>query len=216
MTEREQSLKIQLLEEEKIQLKKEIELLHQKLKDQNEMSTIKTTRLEEKLKNQESYDARQNSVDPQNDLSLISITVPSSKGFGRSKSPKVAGESNIQALRKEHRQVIKELKNQIDEKDDLIREIILEKEETYIRINELERDNEFLHEQIDLVQREKETSIELLETQIKRQENEYMQHINILDSEKQNAKSMLSHLQNVIKSGEVPKDPIIKKLNFSV
>lgn len=180
------------------------------------MSAIKTTRLEEKLKNQESYDARQNTVDPQNDLSLISINVASSKGFGRSKSPKVAGETNIQALRKEHRKVLKELKNQIDEKDDVIREILLEKEETDIRINELERDNEFLHEQVDLVQREKETSIQLLETQIKRQENEYMQHINILDSEKQNAKSMLSHLQSVIKSGEVPKDPIITKLNFSV
>jgi len=43
-----------------VKLKREIELLHQKLKDQNEISTVKITRLEEKLKNFETNDHSEN------------------------------------------------------------------------------------------------------------------------------------------------------------
>lgn len=118
-------------------------------------------------------------------------------------------------LKREHNIAVKELRRQIQEKDNYIRTLMFEKEEDQMKISELENDKQYLEQQLDLVQREKETNTELLETQLKRQENSYLQQINILDSEKQNAKNMLSHLQNVIKSGDYQNDSVVKKLNFS-
>ncbi|CAI2370615.1 unnamed protein product [Moneuplotes crassus] len=215
LTDKEKDLKIKLVEEENEKLKKEIELLNQKLKDQNEINSIKTARLEEKLRNKEASDAHNRSImmiDPM-PLSVQSIDAPA--GFGRSRSPVVGKNSLYKSFKKQQDILVDDLQNQISQKDDAISELCYEKDELICKIGDLENENEYLQEQVELVQKEKETSIQLLETQIKRQENEYMQQINILDSEKQNAKSMLSHLQNVIKSSEVPEDNIVRKLNFS-
>lgn len=215
LTEREQTLKIKLLQDEKEQMRKEISLLHQKLKDQNEISAIKTTRLEEKLKFRESMDINQNSGDLK-DLSVLSVTVPTSQGFGRSQSPKVGNVAKYQQLKQEHKVAVKEYKRQIAEKDGFIKELLLEKEEYEMKINELENTFEYLQEQLELVQQEKETNEQLYETKLKRKENEYLQTINILDSEKQNAKNMLSHLQSIISNNEGPNQSVVKKLNFSI
>lgn len=147
-------------------------------------------------------------------MSMLSIDVPS--GFGRSRSPKIEKTSTLQNIKRKHESAIHNLHLQLSEKDNIINKNMAEKEELYMRINELENNNEFLQEQVELVQREKETSIELLETQLKRQENEYTQQINIIQNEKQSAKNMLSHLQRVIESGENSTDSVVKKLNFSV
>lgn len=214
LTEKEQGLRVKLLEEENQKLKKEIELLNQRLKDQGEQSAIKRTRLEEKLKNKEASDAKNRSImmmDPLQ-LSMQSIDVP--RGLGRSRSP-AAGYGKHHTFINEEDPLVRDLQDQIMQKDESITELLCEKDELSARIGELENDNQYLQEQVDLVHKEKDTSIQLLETQLKRQENEYMQQINLLDSEKQNAKSMLDHLQNVIKSGDVPQDPVVRKLNFS-
>lgn len=211
-------LKIKLLEEEKEQLKKEVASLHQKLKDQNELNAIKTTRLEEKLKVRESTDLQLMSC-RDNDMSVLSYVVPSSKGFGRSQSPKVGTADNTLLLKKEHRAAVKELTKQIIDKDNIIRELNLEKEEILMKISELENTNDYLEEQVSLVHKEKETSIQLLETQLKRQENEYRQQINLMASESYSAKEALSHKEYMrhVNKGEEPfKDSVVKKLTYSV
>lgn len=215
LNHREQQLRIQLLGDEKEQLKKEVTLLHQKLKDQNEISAIKVTRLEEKIKFSETKDQEMKHISAQ-DLSILSVSVPSSKGFKRSQSPTVGNEAKLRQMKKEHKEVVDELKYQLKEKDDFIKGLLMEKEELIMRINELENTIQYLKEQIELIYKENETNEQLYDTKLKRMENEYMQQINLLDSEKQNAKNMLSHLQHVIKTGDSSHDPVIRKLNFSV
>lgn len=215
LTDRENTLKIKLLQEEKDQLKKEVDAMHQKLKDQNEINAVKTTRLEERLKNQEEMHSMHQSIDG-NDYSMLSFQVPASGGFGRSRSPRVGHAASIQSMRREHTQQVIELQRELSDRDNTIKELLMEKEELEMRLNELANNNDYLNEQIELINREKETTVELLETQIKRQENEYLQQINVLDSEKRNAKNMLSHLQNVIKNGDGQGDSVKRKLNFSV
>lgn len=152
-------------------------------------------------------------------MSLLSYAIPSSKGFGRSQSPKVGIADNALLLKKEHRAAVKELTKQIAEKDNLIKELTLEKEEILMRVSELENTNEYLEEQVSLVQKEKETSIQLLETQIKRQENEYRQQINLMASENFNAKDGMSrqeYMRHISKMDEPFKDSVVKKLTYSV
>ena len=214
LKDRENELLIQLLKDEKEQLKTEVASLHTQIKDQGEINAIKQTRLEEKLKLRESMDVKNKSYE--NNQSVLSYNVPISNGFGRSQSPKVGQERNMRAQIKEQQKFIKELKWELEEKDNIINDLLLEKEELIMKIDSLDKDKTFLEQQVELIHKEKETSNQLLETQLRRKENEYMQAIQILDNEKENAKSMLSHLQNVIRSGDALDDSVVKKLNFSV
>lgn len=175
--ERELNLKNEFLKEENEKLHKQIELLHQKLKDQSELNAIKTTRLEEKLKSQQSIEAH-SKMNESNDNSMLSYNVPTSLGYGRSQSPRIGNVDRVKQLKKQHRSALKELKSQMDEKDEIIKDLVVEKEEYLIKINELENEVDYLNNQIDIAQKEKE----------------YLHQINLLDNEKRNAEQKLAQL----------------------
>lgn len=200
LKERENELLIQLLKDEKEQLKAEVNSLHNQIKDQGEINAIKQTRLEEMLKLRESIDIKNKSCE--NNKTILPYNVPAPNGFGRSQSPKLGNEKNMKLQIKEQQKIVNQLSIQLEEKDSIINDFMLERDELIMRIDSLEKDKIFLEQQIELINREKETSTQLLQTQLKRRENEYLQTIQILDSEKENAKSMLSHLQQVIRSGD--------------
>ena len=214
LKDRENELLIQLLKDEKEQLKFEIASLHNQIKDQGEINAIKQTRLEEKLKLRESIDVKNKSCE--DNKTILAYNVPITNGFGRSQSPKLGQEKNMRLQIKEQQKIVNLLSNQLEDKENIIHDLMLERDELIMRIDLLEKDKIFLEQQIELIHKEKETSNQLLETQLKRKENEYLQTIQILDSEKESAKNMLSHLQNVIKSGDSRDNSIVKKLNFSV
>ena len=214
LKDRENELLIQLLRDEKEQLKTEVTSLHNQIKDQGEINAIKQTRLEEKLKLRESMDLKNKSCE--NNQSILAYNVPISNGFGRSQSPKIGQERNMRLQIKEQQRALNQLNGKLEEKECIINDLLLEKEELLMRIDLHDKDKTFLEQQIDLIQKEKETSNQLLETQLRRKENEFLQAIQILDNEKESAKSMLSHLQNVIKSGDAIDNSVKKNLNFSV
>jgi chromosome segregation ATPase len=175
--ERELNLKNEFLKEENEKLHKQIELLHQKLKDQSELNAIKTTRLEEKLNFQQSVEAH-SKMNESHDISTLSFNVPTNLGYGRSQSPRIGSVDKVKQLKKEHKYALTELKNQLEEKDEIIKDLVVEKEEYLVRINELENEVDYLNNQIDIARKEKE----------------YLHQINILDNEKRNAEQKLAQL----------------------